>query len=390
MPFPLLSILRNQVLTPPSLRRGVEMANPDEAGPDESGPDETGIAEAETKQAPAKEVTMKEVAAHAGVALSSVSRVLNDHSDVSESMRKQVLDAIEAVGYEPNLLASSLRRGSTMTVGFIANDISNPLFAEIAMGAERRLNEAGYSMVLTNSEGNPERDEAMIRLLRWRRIDGLILSVSDEERAGTLAELAKLSEPVVLVDREMRGAAIVSAVLSDHANGMQAAIDHLLELGHRRVALISGRPGLRPVRERVHGFKVAFRARGLDLPTDLLKFDSFSASFGEQATYELLAADDPPTAIVAGGNLLLIGVLRALQASGRSVGSDISLVSCDDVPLTELHSPPITVIDRDAVEMGEAAADLLLKLLAGGDGPLVTEIPTSLIRRASTQPHPTG
>lgn len=356
------------------------MANPDVAGTDEAA----------AKPIPAKEVTMKEVAAHAGVALSSVSRVLNDHSDVSESMRKQVLDAIEAVGYEPNLLASSLRRGSTMTVGFIANDISNPLFAEIAMGAERRLNEAGYSMVLTNSEGSPERDEAMIRLLRWRRIDGLILSVADEEREGTLAELAKLSEPVVLIDRQMRGAAEASAVLSDHANGMRAAIDHLLDLGHRRVALISGRPGLRPVRERVNGFKAAFRARGLDLPEDLLKFDSFSATFGERATHELLAADDPPTAIVAGGNLLLIGVLRALQTSGRTVGTDVSLVSCDDVPLTELHSPPITVIDRDAVQMGEAAAELLLKLLAGGDGPLVTEIPTSLILRASTQPGPAG
>ena len=221
----------------------------------------------------------------------------------------------------------------------------------------------------------------MIRLLRWRRIDGLILSVADEERAGTVAELAKLSEPVVLVDRQMRGATAVSAVLSDHANGMRAAIDHLLELGHHRVALISGRPGLRPVRERVHGFKAAFRARGLDFPEDLLKVDSFSTAFGEQATHELLAADDPPTAIVAGGNLLLIGVLRALKTAGRSVGSDISLVSCDDVPLTELHSPPITVIDRDAVQMGEEAAELLLKLLGGGDGPLITEIPTTLILR---------
>lgn len=355
-----------------------------------ANPDEAGTNEAATKPVPAKQVTMKEVAAHAGVALSSVSRVLNDHSDVSESMRKQVLDAIEAVGYEPNLLASSLRRGSTMTVGFIANDISNPLFAEIAMGAERRLNEAGYSMVLTNSEGNPERDEALIRLLRWRRIDGLILSVADEERDGTMAELAKLSEPVVLIDRQVRGADEASAVLSDHANGMRAAIDHLLDLGHRRVALISGRPGLRPVRERLSGFKAAFRARGLDLPEDLLKFDSFSATFGQQATHELLAADDQPTAIVAGGNLLLIGVLRALQAAGLKVGTDISLVSCDDVPLTELHSPPITVIDRDAEQIGEAAAKLLLKLLAGGNGPLVTEIPTSLILRASTQPGPAG
>ncbi len=329
---------------------------------------------------------MKEVAAHAGVALSSVSRVLNNHPDVSEAMRRQVHDAIEAVGYEPNLLASSLRRGSTRTVGFIASDISNPLFAEIALGAERRLDEAGYSMVLTNSEGNSERDEAMIRLLRRRRIDGLILSVADEGWPGTAAELSKLSEPVVLIDREVRGIHTASAVFSDHADGMQAATNHLLDLGHSRIALISGAPSLRPVRERLQGFQAAFEGRGLPVPEELLRFGSFSARFGQEATAELLALAEPPSAIVAGGNLLLTGVLRALRDAGRSVGQDLSLVSCDDVPLTELHSPPITVIDRDAVQMGEAAAGLLLDLLAGGDRPRVTSVPTTLIIRDSTQP----
>ncbi len=116
---------------------------------------------------------MKEVALHAGVALSSVSRVLNDHADVSDAMRARVLVAIEELGYEPNLIASSLRRGSTKTVGFVVSDIANPLFADIAKGAERTLDESGYATVLTNSEGDPARDESMIRLLRWRRVDGL-------------------------------------------------------------------------------------------------------------------------------------------------------------------------------------------------------------------------
>ena len=327
---------------------------------------------------------MKDVAAHAGVALSSVSRVLNNHPDVSELMRRQVHDAIAAVGYEPNLLASSLRRGSTNTVGFIASDISNPLFAEIALGAERRLDEAGYSMVLTNSEGNPERDEAMIRLLRRRRIDGLILSVADESWQGTAVELSKLAEPVVLIDREVSEPQTASAVFTNHAHGMQLGCDHLLELGHRRIALLSGARSLRPVRERLRGFRAAFEARGLDVPEDLLRFGGFSAPFGRQATTELLALDDPPSAIVAGGNLLLTGVLRALREAHRSLGDDISLISCDDVPLAELHSPPISVIDRDAVQMGEAAASLLLDLLAGGNRPRIAELPTKLVLREST------
>lgn len=331
-----------------------------------------------------REATVKEVAEHAGVALSSVSRVLNGHPDVSARMRAQVLDAIAAVGYEPNLLASSLRRGSTKTIGFLASDISNPLFAEIALGAERRLDEAGYTMVLTNSEGNGERDERMIQLMRWRRTDGLILSVSDERRPGTLAELARLEEPVVLVDREIRGLPNASAVSSDHARGMRSAVDHLIELGHARVALVTGARSLRPVRERLRGFRRAFRANGLEAPEDLLRIGSFSAEYGETATLELLGLDDPPTALIAGGNLLLTGVLRALKRLDISVGTDIGLVSCDDVPLTELHSPPITVIDRDAVRIGELAAELLLARLLHHAQPSTADAPTKLIVRGST------
>lgn len=327
---------------------------------------------------------MKEVAEHAGVALSSVSRVLNDHPDVSEKMRRQVLDAIAEVGYEPNLLASSLRRGSTMTIGFIATDISNPLFAEIALGAERTLDEAGYSMVLTNSEGSGERDEEMIRLLRWRRTDGLMIAVSDERRAGTLAELTRLEEPVVLIDREVRGLEGPSIVTSDHARGMRAAVDHLIELGHTRIALVSGSRSLRPPRERLRGFRRAFRSHGMEPPEDLLKIGSFSAAFGEEATLELFGGDGPPTAVVAAGNLLLTGVLRALRELGLAVGTDVSLISCDDVPLTELHSPPITVIDRDAHRIGELAAELLLERLVDGAPPRTAQVPTSLIVRDST------
>lgn len=332
--------------------------------------------------------TMKEVALHAGVALSSVSRVLNDHADVSDAMRARVMDAIEELGYEPNLIASSLRRGSTRTVGFVVSDIANPLFADLAKGAERTLDESGYATVLTNSEGDASRDESMIRLLRWRRVDGLLLSVADERRPGTLAELAKFEAPIVLLDRVISTLEdSASSVVTDHAAGMKEATGHLLDLGHRRIALISGSPKIRASNDRLSGFKRAYRAHKVPYPKDLLRLGTFDPSYGEEMVTELLGQDDPPTAIICGGNLLLVGVLRALRTARKKVGRDISLISCDDIPLAEFHTPPITVIERDTLRMGEVAAELLLERLMGPDlGPRTVVVETSLKLRKSTRP----
>jgi LacI family transcriptional regulator len=164
-------------------------------------------------------VGLREVAEHANVAMSSVSRVLTDHPDVSERMRRRVLAAAEELGYEPDLLAQSLRRGETLSVGFVVRDISNPVLAELALGAETALSEAGYSMLLTNSHGDPDTDAAGIRLFRRRRVDGLLLSLSDETHDPTRAEIDQLRPPIVLIDRELPGAPPVSAVLSDHGAG---------------------------------------------------------------------------------------------------------------------------------------------------------------------------
>jgi len=330
---------------------------------------------------------MKEVAKQAGVALSSVSRVINGHPDVSDEMRHRVLEAVQALGYEPNLVASSLRRGSTTTVGFIVADISNPLFAEFSKGAASTLDQAGYSMVLANSESNPERDEQMARLFRWRRVDGVIMSLTDQERKETVEELLRLEVPIVLFDREVPGLPRASMVTADHAGGMRKATDHLLDLGHRRIALITGQRRLRPTQERLKGFTEAFKARKLSHPKDLLRLGSFDASFGAAVIAELLEQESPPTAIISGSNQLLVGVLRALRRSGLRVGRDIALISCDDVPLAELHDPPITIVYRDTVRMGELAAEMLLELIRDESAhPRVATVPTELIVRQSTFP----
>ncbi|MBA2557101.1 MAG: LacI family DNA-binding transcriptional regulator [Chloroflexi bacterium] len=325
---------------------------------------------------------MRHVADMAGVAMSSVSRVLSGHPDVSTPMRDRVLAAVAELGYEPDFLAQSLRRGATLSVGFVVGDISNPLMADIASGAESVLRGAGYSMLLMNSENDPALDAAHIRFFQSRRVDGMVLSLASERKRGTIDLLAQLEAPVVVVDRDVPARVRASAVLSDHAAGMRAAVNHLLDLGHRRMALITGALETRPGRVRLNSMRDAIAARG---PHDgaLYMTGSFSAEHGESATDEVLDQREPPTAIVAGGNQLLIGCLRTLQRRGLEVGRDISLVTCDDVPLTELYHPPIASISRESVALGRTAAELLLARLGGDDQPRTVVLPTTFIPRAS-------
>jgi LacI family transcriptional regulator len=282
-------------------------------------------------------------------------------------MRNRVLDAAAAVGYEPDLLAQSLRRGATMTIGFVVGDISNPLLAQITLGAETKLRSAGYSMLLTNSVNEPGLDAQHIRLLRRRRVDGLLLSLADEAAQETLAALQQAKIPCVLIDRDLPGLLpgppSAGAVLSDHSAGMTAAAEHLLGLGHRCIALVNGNPRVRPARERDRALRRACRRHpGV---VAMVRSGSYTAAHGEAATASLLAAHDRPTAIIAGGNQILAGMLRSLRRAGIAAPSGISVVTCDDVPLSEFIDPPIATIARDPEEMGTVAAEMLLEQLRG-------------------------
>lgn len=331
---------------------------------------------------PARRASMREVADLAGVAMSSVSRVLSGHPDVSALMRARVVAAVDQLGYEPDFLAQSLRRGATLSVGFVVGDISNPLIADIAFGAESELRRAGYSMLVMNSESDPRMDAAHVRFFESRRVDGLILSLANEQTPETLEALANVDLPFVLVDRELPARFRVSAVRNDHRNGTREAADALLDLGHRRIALVTGPVEISPVRERIAGLREAVAARGI--PDETISMPgSLSAEHGEAATESLLASSDPPTAIIAGGNQPLVGCLRALIRHGLRPGRDISLVTCDDVPLAELYDPPISVIDRDTVGLGRAAAELLLRHLRGDEDPRTVILPMTFRLRAS-------
>ena len=317
---------------------------------------------------------MRDVANRAGVALSTVSRVLSGHPDVGPDMRVRVMSAAADLGYEPDILAQSLRTGETMTVGFVVGDISNPLISQIARGAEASLRQSGRAMLLTNSFNDPSLDRQHIKLLNQRRVDGLILSISDDSDPETAQVVAELSIPCVLVDRQLVGID-TAAVLSDHSQGITQAFDYLVSSGHRRMGLVNGYLNVRPARERSRAL-LDLVGMNQEVSVDV-RNSSFTATHGFDSTIDMLSSDDPPTAIIAGSNQILVGILRALKKLTLRVGVDVALVTSDDIPLLEFLDPPMPTISRDPEEMGRQAAGLLLEMLAGGPRRTL-ELPTRL------------
>jgi LacI family transcriptional regulator len=306
---------------------------------------------------------MKAVAERAGVAISSVSRVLSGHPDVSDTMRNRVIDAVAALGYEPDMLAQSLRTGESRTIGFVVSDISNPLFALMAHGAEVELSAHGYSVLLASSLNDDALATQQIRRMQQRRVDGLMVSAGDE-RNGPIADLlSKSLIPTVLVDRKI-GVPAASHVLSAHKEGVTAAVEHLLELGHTHIALINGLPTVLPAKARAKALRRA--VAGHDGVVATVRPGLFNAEHGESATKELLRSAEPPTAIIVGGNQILVGVLRALADLNVVMPTDVSLVTCDSLPLGEFLSPGLAVVWRDAQQLGIRAAQVLLEQLDDG------------------------
>jgi LacI family transcriptional regulator len=327
---------------------------------------------------------MKDVARRAGVAVSSVSRVLNKHPDVSDELRARVTEATKALGYQPDLVAQGLRRGSTSMIGFYVRDISNPLFADIARGAEARLRQAGYGMVLTtNSEGEPERDADYIMLFGQRRVDALMLSLGSESNSETLRALGAVNVPFVLLDRDLPFME-ASAVHSDSFTGVCDAVVDLLEQGSAmRVALIAGPRDTRASRERLRGFLAAHETKGVVADERLIRMGSYTTAYGYEQTRQLLDLPEPPNAVVCGGIQLSSGALRAITERLLRIGRDIAFVSCDEVDLMQVFDPPISVVRRDAQLMGELAASLLLDALAG-ETTRIENMPTEYVRRGTS------
>jgi LacI family transcriptional regulator len=323
-----------------------------------------------------RRVNAFDVARLAGISKSSVSRVLAGHPDVSSEMHERVSRAVRQLGYTPDLLAASLRRGATLSVGFVLTSIASHLHAEIVSGAESRLREFGYSLLLMDSDNDPNLDSEYVRILESRRVDGLLLAPASD-RNQRIQELVRHSElPIVAIDRELPSSRVSSAVLTDSRPGTIAAVHHLVALGHRRIALISGTTDIYPARDRIAAFQSAVAAEST--PVRTFQVDgTFSVEHGEAATQHLLDLAEPPTAIITGGFQLLIGCLTVLRKRGTRVGRDISLITWDHSSLAELYDPPISTISRDTTRLGQLAAQTLLDRISGTGQPPIQLIPST-------------
>ncbi len=335
-----------------------------------------------TGRAETKKVTIKDVADRAGVALSSVSRVLNGHPAVSESLRQRVMKSVAALNYQPDFTASSLRRGSTLSMGFLVRDIANPLFSDMVKAVEEVLQADGYQVLLANSNGDPDRDTLHIREFIRRRMDGLFLSLSSEDHRETVAALQTADVPMVLIDRTIPDLS-ASIVKSDHFTGVRDATRHLVQQGHRRIAMITGPREVIASRERVRGFKAGLRGTEVRFAAQLCRMGSYSVEFGSEQLQQLMALDEPPTAVIAGGAMTGYGVLMGARRLGLSIPDDLAMVGCDSWPYPELFTPALTVVRRSGADIGRAAARLLLEAPAT---PREVMLPTELVIGETTPP----
>ncbi|MBE0692720.1 MAG: substrate-binding domain-containing protein [Aquamicrobium sp.] len=333
-------------------------------------------------------LTIREVASAAGVSLGSVSRVLNGHASVTPEIRAKVEKAIQQLGFQPNAVAQSMRSRASRTVGCIIRDINIPGLAAFVRAAHDVLLQAGYALLLTNSEGKEERERELISVMVARQADALLLSQYSEHDTSLLDQLRKVKFPVVLMDRERPDWA--DSVTVDHRTTIRQATAMLAQLGHRRIALITGRDSLYPARSRIEGFREGLAAAGLPVDPRMIRMGTFEAEFGFEETSLLLASPERPTAIIAGGIEMLPGVLRAVRVRGLSIPRDISLIGTLNSELAELYDPPITVEDWDYAKVGRIAARFALERIrsAGEAQPKRLMIPSDIIMRGSCAPPP--
>ena len=333
---------------------------------------------------PNQPVGIREVAERAGVGIASVSRVLSGHPGATPRISARVLDAARELGYTPNMLAQGLRLRQTRTVGFVGSDITNPLISAIVRGAESVLTSAGFSVLLTDSGGVPEADGQRIELLKQRRVDGLIVLPVLEDEPSTLAALRGSGVPAIVIDRSLPDDIDAHYVLSDHYAGIGEAAHYLLKHGHRRIGLAVGRD-VRPSRERIRALTDAYETLGVP-PQLIVDSGTLSDTHGEDSMARFLDAAKPPTAVVLGGNQLLEGALRVVRQRGLKLGEDLSLVCCDDIPLSRLFDPPIATVMRDTGLLGQQAAQILLQQIESPQPTQPVVLPTWFERRASCAP----
>lgn len=309
-----------------------------------------------------KAVTIQDIARVAGVSKSTVSRVLNGTAKVHPEKEKAVRDATDRLGFRPNVVARSLARGRSMTIGVLTQMIGSPFYDTIAQGVIAALDDTGYSPIFADGRWERNEEVSAIRALVGRRVDGLVLIGG----AVPAAEISVLCEnlPVIIVGRDLSQSGH-HCISMDNVNAAFAATQHLIEHGHRRIATIAGVRHHPDAIDRLAGYSAALRAAGIEPDPRLMLSGDFTAESGVHGTNELIARGAPFTAIFAANDMTAFGARLALSRAGLRVPEDISVVGFDDQMESAYMTPPLTTIRQPAREMGELASRAVLSLIEG-------------------------
>ncbi|MFZ6029202.1 MAG: LacI family DNA-binding transcriptional regulator [Chloroflexota bacterium] len=330
--------------------------------------------------------TIRDVAKLAGVAPITASRVINNSGYASEGVRRRVRQAAEQLGYTPNALARSLRSKQTHTLALVLSDITNPFWTTVARGVEDVASEAGFNVILCNTDESEAKQTGYLQALIQKQVDGVLLVPASSD-SRSIEYLQNQRVPLVLLDRSLPRVK-ADVVRGDSEEGAYQLVNLLVSLGHREIATLGGPAGISSADERVAGYRRALLEAGLNVDESLIHRGEFTLAGGYEMMQALLAArpDRLPTAVFAGNNFIAVGALKAVREAGFSVPEDISMACFDDLPVYLIVEPFWTVAAQPAYELGQRAARRLIERLSEpAEEPREIVLPVSIIERKSTR-----
>lgn len=314
-----------------------------------------------------RSVTIKDVAAHAAVSVATVSAVMNENKYVSPELAQRVRESIATLGYRRNSFARGLKTQISHSIGLIIPDIMNPFYTNIARGVEDVAHAHKYSLIIGNTDEDPEKEKNYLHLLESKQADGLIIAVTDRSldymQALPLQNLA-----LVGIDRSLIELGI-DTVMVDNQVGARTAIEHFIALGHRRIGLITGARGIAPTEERLQGYTEALEKHGIAVDPALIAMTRPRVDGGERGALQLLALENRPTALFMMDGTMVVGVLQAIETLGLRCPEDIALACFDDFVWASVMRPRLTVVDQPTYEIGEQAALMLFERLQHPENP---------------------
>jgi LacI family repressor for deo operon, udp, cdd, tsx, nupC, and nupG len=306
--------------------------------------------------------SIKDVAKLANVSTATVSRVLRNAGNVTEETKRRVLEAIEALNYQPNVLGRYLRRMETETVLVIVPDITNPFFSKVLRGIEAVALERGYQVLLGDTQNDVQLEEQYLNVLPQKQVDGMIF-LTARTRKELMEEMSR-QFPIVLACEYLEGTDIPTVSI-DNISSARKATEHLIGLGHRRIAHLTGPMDVILSRDRLRGYYQALAQHDIDVDAALVQEGDFSYESGYNVTLKLLALEKPPTAIFAANDAMAIGAIKAVRHRGGRVPEDVAVVGFDDIQMASIFEPGVTTIAQPMFDIGKQAMKLLLQLIDG-------------------------